>query len=102
MDVYLALTYWLYMYQVWLIIGVGLVAMEIVDGSAIFFLPLGLAALGVTSLLFLNDLEIIPVNFVPNAWYWLLAIWIALAVLMSFLISFRKSKKNKNDDVNIY
>lgn len=102
MEIYLTLTYWLFMYQVWLIIGIGMIALEITDGSAIFFLPLGLAAFGVSSLLLLVDYEIIPNNFVPNAWYWLLAIWIALAVALSFLISFWRSKKREIDDINRY
>lgn len=40
------LSYWLLLPQVWIILGIVLIAAEMLDTSTIFFLPVGLAALG--------------------------------------------------------
>jgi len=102
MGLQLTITYWLFMYQLWIIIGLGLVALEITDGGAIFFLPMGLAAFCMSGLLLLSDYELLPLALIPNAWYWLIAIWMFLAVIFSFLITLRGLSKNGKDDINNY
>ena len=41
MNVYLTLSYWLYLPQFWVIFGILFVLFELADGSAIFLLPMG-------------------------------------------------------------
>ena len=48
-DVYFSLSYWLYLPQTWIIIGILGILLELTDGSRIFFLPIGLAGLVVSA-----------------------------------------------------
>ena len=107
MDVYLQLTYWAFQPQVWVIVGIVFLLLEIIDGSAIFFLPLGISAQLMASLIYLVNASIVPHTLIPASWYWLLVYWISFAVLVTLLIiKIRKYKRTKalggGDDVNNY
>jgi membrane-bound ClpP family serine protease len=107
MDFYLQLTYWAFQPQVWVIIGIAFILLEITDGSAIFFLPLGISAELMAILIYLVNTSIVPHTLIPAAWYWLLVYWICFAVFVTFImIKVRKHKGTKaaagGDDVNDY
>ena len=107
MDVYLQLTYWAFQPQVWVIIGIAFILLEITDGSAIFFLPLGISAELMALLIYLVNSSIVPHTVIPAAWYWLLVYWISFAILVTFLmIKIRKYKRTKaaggGNDINNY
>lgn len=101
MDLYYQLTYWLFLPQVWVIIGLIFVGLEVTDGSAIFFLPMGISAALIATLIFLVDNSILPLNYLPTTWYWLLACWAIVSVMSSLALSTRRKQK-KDDDINSY
>jgi len=101
MDLYYQLTYWLFLPQVWVIIGLIFVGLEVTDGSAIFFLPMGISAALMATLIFLVDNSIVPLDYLPTTWYWLLACWAIVSVMSSLALSTRRKQK-KDDDINSY
>lgn len=101
MDLYYQLTYWLFLPQVWVIVSLFFIGLEVTDGSAIFFLPMGISAALIASLIFLVDNSVLPLHFLPTTWYWLLACWAVVSVMSSLgLATVRKQKKE--DDINNY
>ena len=101
MDLYYQLTYWLFLPQVWVIVSLFFIGLEVTDGSAIFFLPMGISAALIASLIFLVDNSVLPMHFLPTTWYWLLACWAVVSVMSSLgLATVRKQKKE--DDINNY
>lgn len=101
MDLYYHLTYWLYLPHTWIILSLIFIGLEITDGSAIFFLPMGISAASIAALIFLVDNSILPLSFLPTTWYWLLALWAGLAVAASMALAIR-NKGVKGSDVNNY
>ena len=57
MDVYMSLSYWLFLPEFWIIAGILLICLELVDGSLIFFLPLGLGSFFNALTLFFQENE---------------------------------------------
>ena len=101
MDLYYQLTYWLFLPQVWVIVSLIFIGLEVTDGSAIFFLPMGISAALIASLIFLVDNSVLPLHFLPTTWYWLLACWAVVSVMSSLgLATVRKQKKE--EDINNY
>jgi membrane protein implicated in regulation of membrane protease activity len=98
----LQLGYWFYFAQVWVAIGLLFIILEITDGSAIFFLPLGLAGFILGLILFLVENNFLLPSLVPDKWYWILVSWIILSVIIAFLISFLKKKPKEDSDINQY
>ena len=96
------LSYWLYFAQFWVAIGLFLVILEVTDGSAIFFLPLGLAGLLLGLIIYLVEIALIPTTLVPDKWYWIVVYWVSLSVVIAFIISFLKHKRKQNGDINQY
>ena len=107
MDIYLQLTYWAFQPQIWVIVGIAFILLEITDGSAIFFLPLGISAQLMALVIYLVNASIVPHTLIPAAWYWLLVYWMFFAILVTFvMIKTRKYKRTKAvksiDDLNDY
>ena len=98
----LQLGYWFYFAQVWVAIGLLFIILEITDGSAIFFLPLGLGAFILGLLLFFVENNFLQPSLIPNKWYWILVSWIILSVIIAFIISFLKKKSREDNDINQY
>lgn len=96
------LSYWLYFAQFWVAIGLLFVILEVTDGSAIFFLPLGLAGLMLGLMIYLVEIALIPTTLVPEKWYWLIVYWVLLSVVIAFIISFLRQKRKQNGDINQY
>lgn len=101
------LKYWIFQLQVWVILGIIFILLEITDGSAIFFLPMGISAEIIALLVYAVNASIVPYSLIPAAWYWLLVYWIFFAVLVTIsILKFRKYKAKKagsgSDDVNDY
>ncbi len=96
------LTYWLFLAQIWVIFGLILVLLELTDGSAIFFLPMGLGAFVIAAMIFSVNNDIAPVGLLPNAWYWLLVVWITLSVVISIMLSKLRKRKSADPDINEY
>ena len=57
MDIYFSLSYWLFLIQFWIILGILFIGLEIIDGSLIFFLPIGIGSFLNALLLYLQENE---------------------------------------------
>ena len=107
MGVHLTLSYWLFLPQFWIIVGILFILLELLDGNAIFMLPMGVGALVVAAMLYAVDNGLLPIEVIPNAWYWLLVYWIAAAVFLVIplrLLNKRRSggQASADDDINTY
>ena len=98
----LQLGYWFYFAQVWVAIGLFFIILEITDGSAIFFLPMGLAGFILGLILFLVENDFLQASLVPDEWYWIVASWIILSVIIAFIISLVRKKPKEDSDINQY
>ena len=101
MDLYYQLTYWLYLPHTWIILSLIFIGLEVTDGSAIFFLPMGISAASIAVLIFLVDSSILSLTFLPTTWYWLLALWAVTSVASSMALAARR-KRVQDSDVNNY
>ena len=93
--------------EIWLIFGLILILGELLDGSAIFFLPLGIGAVLLSLWLYLFNEGMIPVGWMSAEWYVTLLIWAVLALLTAVMISNWKKMKAQNNkdadkDINDY
>ena len=95
LDVYLSLSYWLYLPQFWVIFGILFVLFELADGSAIFLLPMGAGSFLMAALLYAGDREMVPMGLIPEVWYWLLVYWIMASVGLVFPHSVAKQTQSK-------
>ncbi len=103
MDIYLQMTIWLLKPQVWIIIGLAFIILEVMDNSTIFFLPMGIGAEIIALWIYLFNAKTLPLS----GWYWILSYWIIISVLIAFIMSkMKKHKKSKNalrdEDINNY
>lgn len=106
-DVYFSLSYWLYLPQTWIIIAILGILLELMDGSRIFFLPIGLAGLVVAAHVKLTFNNVMAPDLLPDAWYWLAMEWMIVAVAISvLLVSYRrimpKKQTSEDGDINSY
>ena len=93
--------------EIWLIFGLILILGELLDGSAIFFLPLGIGAVLLSLWLYLFNEGMIPGSWMSAEWYVTLLIWAVLALLTAVMISNWKKMKAQNNkdadkDINDY
>ena len=87
---------WLYYYQVWLIISVVFLLLELTDGSLIVFLPIGIgASLMSLFILFFDNASVIQ-------WYLLFLIWALISAICSFILSKLWKRGVNNKDINDY
>ncbi len=94
---------WLLQFEIWIIIGIILILLELSDGSAIFFLPLGIGALILSLYIYLSNIEVISQNLVIGTWYFALVVWSIISLITSILISLmRKKYSNDTPDINDY
>ena len=93
--------------EIWLIFGLILILGELLDGSAIFFLPLGIGAVLLSLWLYLFNEGMITAGWMSAEWYVTLLIWAVLALLTAVMISNWKKMKAQNNkdadkDINDY
>lgn len=84
----------------WLIIGLLLILIEMIDGSLIVFLPTGLSGLITGTVLKLQEGEFIPI--ILNDWVWASVLWSFVAVVISILLRNLFKTSNPDEDVNNY
>ena len=87
---------WLFYYQIWIIIGVIFLFLELTDGSLIICLPLGISAFLISFFVFISN------NNLINHWYILLFLWAILSLIASYLLTKFWKKGLKNKDINNY
>ena len=97
---------YLYVFQIWIILGIILIVLEMFDTSTLFFLPLGLAGLVMSGWLYLTEIEVISMSLMPNKWFWLVFVWVMLGlcftILLTMLRKFGLFGKKEDHDVNQY
>ena len=94
---------WLLQFEIWIIIGIIFILLELTDGSAIFFLPLGLSSFVTSSYVFALKNMFLPSILFFDKWYEILLLWALLGLLISFLlVRFWKKASTTDDDVNNY
>jgi membrane protein implicated in regulation of membrane protease activity len=94
---------WSLFYQTWVILGIVFILLELVDGSNIFFLPLGVGSLLVSIYLYLSVENLVTEFLILDLWYEVLVLWVVLSVSVSvFIAKFWKKKSDINDDINNY
>ena len=88
--------------QVWIIIGIVLIIIEIFEGNFIS-LPSGLSALFTAFSLYIDGKDIFTDYNILNHWGIILIYFFCFSILFVFLLRkiFRK-KYDKNKDINIY
>ena len=101
MDVYLSLSYWLFLLQFWIILGIIFVGLEILDGSLIFFLPIGLGSFSNSLLLYLQEFEFMFDYQVIYIWHHTLISLAVFSLIFSYSLRFLNFKKDI-DDPNKY
>ena len=94
---------WLLQFEIWIIIGIIFILLELTDGSAIFFLPLGIGSLILSLYIYLCNIELISEGLILETWYIALVVWAILSLITSILISLaRKKYSNETSDINDY
>ena len=81
-----AFHFWMFVPQIWVIIAIIAILLELTDGSRIFFLPIGVAALLVAAHLQMTFSNIISASLLPETWYWLAMEWMFIAAVVSVLL----------------
>ena len=108
MGIYSVISFWMYVPLVWVIIAIIAVLLELTDGSRVFFLPIGLAALVVAAHLQLVFTNIVSSSLLPEAWYWLAMEWMIVAAAISVLLVVFRTRMMPGDaasddeDINRY
>lgn len=94
---------WSLFYQTWIILGIIFILLELIDGSNIFFLPLGIGSLFVSFFLYLSGQELVAELLILEYWYEVLVLWVVLSVAISiFIARFWSKKSDIDDDINNY
>ena len=84
----------------WVILGISFMILEVFSGE-MYFLPNGISALIVSSIIFLND-QFFNIGFILN-WAFLLILYAFLAIILIFVFRYIfHNKIEKNKDLNIY
>tara|TARA_Y100001968_G_C18795510_1_gene453216 strand:- start:213 stop:518 length:306 start_codon:yes stop_codon:yes gene_type:complete len=97
MDVYLSLSYWLFLLQFWIILGIIFVGLEILDGSLIFFLPIGLGSFSNSLLLYLQEFEFMFDYQLVSVWHHTLISLAVFSLIFSYSLRFLNFKKDIED-----
>ena len=100
MSLIMSLSYWFFLIEIWIIIGIILIFLEILDGSMIFFLPIGLASFVNALILVLNDKFFEDLEYITT-WHHLLVTLAISSLIFSFFLR-KLSKKRPKKDINDY
>ena len=97
MDIYLSLSYWLFLLQFWIILGIIFIGLEILDGSLIFFLPIGLGSFSNSLLLYFQEFEFMYDYQVISVWHHTLISLAVFSLIFSYSLRFLNFKKDIED-----
>ena len=94
---------WLLQFEIWIIIGIIFILLELTDGSAIFFFFFGIGSLILSFYMYLCNVGIVHHKIIVDTWYVALVIWAVLSLITSLTISLlRRKYLNHNPDINDY
>ena len=106
MSLFSSLPYWLLLVELWLILGLLFVMLEVtLDGSMVIFLPLGIGGfMNAVALKIQQNISMDSFSFLPETWEQTLisfAVFTALAsIILRVLVRHRKT--DSTPDVNDY
>ena len=101
MDIYFSLSYWLFLVLFWIILGILFIALEILDGSLIFFLPIGFGSLLNALLLFLQEYEGFFDYEIISIWHHSLLSLAVFSLIVSCSLRYFNFKID-SEDINKY
>ena len=102
MEVYLSLTYWLFQPEVWVILGIILIIVDIMVGFNLIILPFGVAALLLAALLYGQSLLLFgEVDLFPS-WRTVLIWYAGLLIISVGLIRIVFQRSRNKTDINKY
>jgi hypothetical protein len=99
---------YLYAVEIWIIIAMILIVLEVIDAGSLFFLPMSLAGLMIAGWLYVMENQILPITIVavPEKWYLLILSWaifgLCWAIVLTRLRRFGLFTNKKDEDVNPY
>ena len=98
---------WVYQPQLWLIVGILFVLLELNDGTKIFYLPVGLAAIVMAAWVYLFNEGVIPHSWLSATWYVVIIHWAAIALVFGVALANwrrlrRGGKTPEEPDINEY
>ena len=101
MEVFFDFSYWFFLVQFWVIFGIIFICLEIIDGSFIFFLPIGAGSLCNALILFFQKIGIFN-EYVPlTMWHHTLVSLGVFSIGVSIFLRVFNRKKDI-DDPNHY
>ena len=103
MEDYLSLTYWLFQPELWIVLGIILIIVDIMVGFGLIVLPVGVAALLVRVILYGNSEQLYGDTNLFSSWRTILIWFAALSIVALGLIRlvFQRPKAD-GDDINKY
>lgn len=106
MSLLTSLSYWLFIPEVWIILGIILIVLEVtMDGSMAIFLPLGLAALLNGLIIYLQETAALGANTILlDRWENTLISYALLSIVFTLALRFfvRHKRTDTTPDVNDY
>ncbi len=97
------LNYWVFVAEVWLVIGLILIISDIFLGFNFFVLPVGVAALIMSVLVYSDNNAVFDTFYLFDTWRVVILSFAALSVASVLLLKFLFQRKKKDEpDINIY
>ena len=103
MSIYLSLSYWMFQFEAWIILGLILIIVDILIGFGTIILPVGVGALLVAALLYGESRLFFGEIILFPSWRAVLIWFAGLSILSVGLIRFMFQRSRKNGtDINKY
>ena len=98
---------WAYQPQLWLILGIAFILLELYDGTKIFYLPMGLGALVMAVWIYLFNEGAIPHSWLSPVWYFVVLKWALITMVFGVALAnwrrLRRGGSTREDpDINEY
>lgn len=96
-----------YQAELWLIVGLLFILLELTDGTALFWLPMGMAASFLAFWIFLINEAFIPSSWLTSTWYLVFMIWGVLALICAYALAYGRrvffpKEESEPEDINDY
>ena len=112
LDIYMFLNHWLYMPEIWLILGIFLIISDVLFGFAYMLIPFGIACLLTAIIVSINNSDLLYelsvnnefiYNFINLENWQEILYWFAILSIVSVILLRLFTKNNKKEnDINQY
>ena len=103
MSIYTSITYWIFMPEVWVILGILLIAADFTIGADFVILPIGISALIMAFLIQAQESLWFGDTLLFNTWSQLIMWFAGLSVVSVAIIKFAFQRRRKDEpDINKY